>query len=925
MTNKIFISIITCLLLSLFNIQKADALYIREYTEERPLIIVSDWEFPPYEFRNDLGEPDGYNVEVLTRILDYLEIPHRFIMQEWYQATKTFDRREADLIHALSYLYNRRPYVMTQNMITYYKIKVARLNSTKPLTMLNQLGSDDTLVFKTNDYAALQIKDRKDLKFITQHHSPKDALSGIRKGQYKYYTWGEYPLKLKVKELGLDSIAFDDIDIPTGELRIIGYDKELIDAIDETYARLEQSGELASIHDKWFHPERTRNNASPIALFILVGSIITVIIIFLMSRLIRSRVQSAIHKSLDLNQMMTQALSMGNYYVIEYDIKTKHLWNVYGNLLPEQGMDIYEYESHILSNERQDFDHEISDMSTGKAKQWAVKHHWNKGTTEAPDWRYIEGHTILEKKDGKPRYLINTFKDLTQEVKEEQINLEMGTKHQQMFETNLVPMSFYTKEGKLIDVNKRMRELCGFSNPGVEEYFRNTNMMDAPTIKGQFEPDGRENFHVCHHMYFPEVGVDNYIEFKISPAFDDNGELQYYVVTSLDLTAERTMYLEQRKHAKQIHLQNQIINQYEEKFFYLLENSQMYVWRSNLKTKMLSYSRSLRNVEYEESMDEFNKNLFEDERQSSATAIASPEEMSKPFNVIHHFHHTHYSNHPVWLAISGIPTFTKTGERIGFFGIARNITKLIEVQQKLKEETERAENSGKMKSAFLANMTHEIRTPLNAIVGFSDLLPMVETNNERMEFIRIIRNNCDMLMRLINDILEASSMGQALAIRPMEVDFSKSFDDLCQVLAQRVQEIGIEFIKDNPYESFPATVDIGRIQQVLTNFTTNAVKYTKEGHIKVGYREQDGGIYFYCEDTGVGIPLEKQNTIFERFVKLNDFVQGTGLGLSICKSIAERCGGKIGVYSEGEGQGSTFWFWIPKIIKIKEDETHAKK
>ena len=252
--------------------------------------------------------------------------------------------------------------------------------------------------------------------------------------------------------------------------------------------------------------------------------------------------------------------------------------------------------------------------------------------------------------------------------------------------------------------------------------------------------------------------------------------------------------------------------------------------------------------------------------------------------------------------------------------MVKNITELVSIQQKLKEETARAEDSGRMKSAFLANMTHEIRTPLNAIVGFSDLLPVVDTQEERMEFIRIIRNNCDMLLRLINDILEASSMGQALAIKPEECDFAQVFNDICQTLAQRVQEPGVEFIKDNPYTTFLTSLDKGRVQQVLTNFTTNAVKYTHEGHIKVGYRQEmrtvgssqpQNGLYFYCEDTGAGIPKEKQASVFERFVKLNDFVQGTGLGLSICKAIAERCGGEIGVTSQGEGHGSTFWLWIP--------------
>ena len=118
------------------------------------------------------------------------------------------------------------------------------------------------------------------------------------------------------------------------------------------------------------------------------------------------------------------------------------------------------------------------------------------------------------------------------------------------------------------------------------------------------------------------------------------------------------------------------------------------------------------------------------------------------------------------------------------------------------------------------------------------------------------------------------------------------------------------------------------MQQVITNFVTNAVKYTHEGHIKVGYRIEERisdnagtqqGIFMYCEDTGAGIPKEKQAMVFERFVKLNDFVQGTGLGLAICKNIADRCGGNIGVYSEGENKGSTFWIWIPCPVMTIEN------
>ena len=220
---------------------------------------------------------------------------------------------------------------------------------------------------------------------------------------------------------------------------------------------------------------------------------------------------------------------------------------------------------------------------------------------------------------------------------------------------------------------------------------------------------------------------------------------------------------------------------------------------------------------------------------------------------------------------------------------------------------------------FMANMTHEIRTPLNSIVGFSDVLPMLSTQEEKEEIIHVIMNNCDMLMRLINDILAISSLDAGgIRIEPAEIDFAKSFDDICESLKQRVQEPSVEFIKENPYDSFVTVLDDARIQQVITNFVTNAVKYTHEGHVKVGYRYEPqtdtdghGALYIYCEDTGAGIAKEHQAKIFERFVKLNDFVQGTGLGLAICKAIVDACHGEIGIESEGEGHGSTFWIKIP--------------
>jgi signal transduction histidine kinase len=336
----------------------------------------------------------------------------------------------------------------------------------------------------------------------------------------------------------------------------------------------------------------------------------------------------------------------------------------------------------------------------------------------------------------------------------------------------------------------------------------------------------------------------------------------------------------------------------------------MYVWNLDLQAKRIDFSRSLQKTDHSESIADYIESLCEGHREQARAVMAEKVRSGQPFTAIHHFRYTLVNTAPCWYAISGLPLKEKDGTVKHYFGLIRDITYMMEVQQKLREETDRAEHSGMLKSAFLANMTHEIRTPLNAIVGFSGLLQMIDTPDDRKEFIRIIRNNCDMLLRLINDILEASNMGQSMTIDPEEIDFAPVFDDICQTLEQRVSESGVPFQKDNPYQSLVVTLDKGRVQQILTNFVTNAVKYTKQGHIRVGYRQEQGELYFYCEDTGTGIPKDKLEAVFERFVKLNDYVQGTGLGLSICKAIVEKCGGRIGVDSE-VGKGSTFWFRIP--------------
>lgn len=225
---------------------------------------------------------------------------------------------------------------------------------------------------------------------------------------------------------------------------------------------------------------------------------------------------------------------------------------------------------------------------------------------------------------------------------------------------------------------------------------------------------------------------------------------------------------------------------------------------------------------------------------------------------------------------------------------------------------DQAEQSNKLKSAFLANMSHEIRTPLNAIVGFSELLKDSDVPEEREEYWNIIHTNNDLLLRLIGDILDLSKMEAGMIdLRPERFDVVLLFSEIYAAMEQRMQgRTEAKLLMDCPYDTCLVTLDRNRMSQVVTNFVTNAIKFTMKGHIRMGFHLEGQGIRVYVEDTGIGIAEEKRDKVFERFYKLNDFAQGTGLGMSICRAIIDATGGRIDVESE-VGVGSTFWAWFP--------------
>ena len=233
-------------------------------------------------------------------------------------------------------------------------------------------------------------------------------------------------------------------------------------------------------------------------------------------------------------------------------------------------------------------------------------------------------------------------------------------------------------------------------------------------------------------------------------------------------------------------------------------------------------------------------------------------------------------------------------------------------QKELEAARIKAEESDRLKSAFLANMSHEIRTPLNAIVGFSKLVIDAECTNEKEQYAEIIERNSEILLNLFNDILDLSSLeadSLSFNIRPIKLI------DICLQLEQQFcykVKNGTKLILDDVDTELYVSGDWNRIIQIISNLLSNAAKFTPTGEIHFGYREKEDFVEFYVKDSGIGIPAERVATIFQRFGKINDFVQGIGLGLTLCRMLVEKMGGRIWLRSQ-EGKGSRFYFTLPLI------------
>ena len=470
-------------------------------------------------------------------------------------------------------------------------------------------------------------------------------------------------------------------------------------------------------------------------------------------------------------------------------------------------------------------------------------------------------------------------------------------------------LGVYDKDGYLKYANDTTLKMFGVTMKDIY----NINIFDDPNITAEdktllkqglnvsFETD--YDFDLCENFYeTPIKGIKKYFVTKVTIMRDPEGNRQGYLLACEDITVKKAQEREIIESYKKIKATQKELS-------LALNAGKLSSWNYNIKEGLFcKFDVHIENIE-KRSLQSIYESIHPDDRNKFMAlleVVAHKQKLPENRIILRVLENNATDYRYSSFTYSAVED--EAGNIVVITFIQRDITEDIIYQQNLITAKNKAEEADKLKSTFLANMSHEIRTPLNAIVGFSELLTETDDAEEKFEYKQLIETNSEILLKLIGDILDLSKIEVgSIDINRQKLNLCQLCDELYRSFQQRIKNPKVTLKLINPYTKCVANFDKYRFMQIFTNFATNAIKYTPQGEIVMGYECMPGQVRIYVKDSGIGIPEEKKNRIFSRFEKLDTFAQGTGLGLSICKAIADATGGEVGFKSKAN-IGSEFWY-----------------
>ena len=901
--------------------QNKDSIVV--YNDKRPLIYEDAWDLWPYVFLNENGEPDGYNIDLLKMIFKELDIPYEIRLRPTLEAQKDLKDHKSDLMLRMDADFARHNSSYGRTIVQIFTHSLVKPKGQTVNARNGKELSRYPVIVHDKSFSHYKLMENGWAKEIIPYDDMKEAIQNVSTENNGIILWNSMSLKWLMTKYHTDNLEIIPFDFPYGEYKFFANDQHLLNQLDSVYSILRSNDRLTAIQNKWFYPERQETGIPSwiwdmVKFFTILA--VGILVYYTFFKIRERKMTQKINKE---NQRLSLIMKTSNVMFCTYNVSSQYFTVMDSSGHAERSYSLLEYSHRFDPNDFTNLTDGLRNVIEGKSETVTIQLK-EYGNNLIDSNNYTVTLSVLRRdKHKRPSIIIILKTDTTQDRMRQALIKESMLRYQSLFNSALVDMVYYDADGYISDMNTKALSLIGVDNEEIRR--RKISLRDVLGMK-DLDIDKFEYFYATQLYKSPNdnralnkmLGKDKlYYELQVMPIYDKFGSRIGFFGTGRNVTESANSYRKLKENSKKLQIVKDNVSTYVHNIDYVLSVGGISLVNYRLDTHTLTVYSEIGHEKY--SLTQTRALAFVDSSsEKQALRVLNKMDNRQTGSIIVDVKtciRRRKDRLPLHLQFNFVPTIVD-GEITEYFGLIRDISEIKAVEEKLAEESVRAQEVEIVKNAFLHNMSHEIRTPLNTVVGFSELFEMEHSPEDEAVFINEIKENSASLLKLINDILFLSRLDAGMiTLSPQPVDFASIFAGRCSSVWDNHKQPGVEYIVQSPYNQLVVEIDEPNVSMIINKIITNAIQHTKSGSVLARYEYIADRLLVSVEDTGSGIKKENLENIFGRFVTGAN--NGAGLGLSICHELVHYMGGTIELTST-EGKGTTVWFSIPcKLVEME--------
>jgi len=899
----------------------------RVYTEQNPLVYEDAWDLWPYAFLNDNGEPDGFNIDLIRLIMKELNIPYIIKLRPQQQAFEDLRDRKSDLMLGLAVGFHDQYGLYGNNAITLFTQSLAAPKG-KPtdIKTFRDLGKEGIKVIVNPNSMSYHLMidygweknaiPRSDLREVIQQ------VSAHEDGQI---VWNTLSLKWLMNRYHIDNLQLTPVNMPHGEYKFMSNDQQLLDRLDEAYTKLYTADKITPLQDKWFYPERLKPE-TPQWIWYALG-IALLLIVFASAYAISYRIQSnkLNRQNLMRNRRLALILQTSQVRIWTYDIvKEQFAWcNDNGQVAYTYSMEEFSqrYSPEDSARLKTALNRLAKGTKNNKEEELTLSLRAKDvegGDTDLRDY-YIVLSVLRRDKEGKPRVIIGTKKDVTKESQHKRDENDRALRYWSIFYTPIVGIMYFDKEGKIVNINPKACDM--FCCEAEEIIAEKASIRDILGI-GDMSLESLDGFYATHIIDLDKIPDEErtiksikakgklYNEFKLMTVYDDSEELLGIFAFTRDITTLVSGFDQEQERQREINEVTGVLDHYGNALNATISDTDIRLIRYSPGSHTLTIFNGTNKIQHKLTQTRCMALVGENSKRAAMRLLTDMDDRAD--KVVEHNIQTALrakGGNTLTLYFKLKPNYDKDGNVKEYLGLLRDISELMAIEKQMAIETAKVQEVENTKNSFVKNMVQDIKEPMNTVMGYvSQIGEKAPTDNEE-ELCMGIAQNADYLLHLIDNILYLSRLeARMVDIKKEPCNFAEIFEEQCATGWMKYKNAETRYIVENPYEQLTIDIDAGNLGQAIAQIAANAAQHTKSGVVKARYDYIGRRLIISIDDTGEGIPAEQLDKIKQE--QPGGAHTTKGLGLAITKELISQMEGTLEIMSE-EGSGTTVYITIP--------------